>query len=147
MTKWCPFCLFFFAKRKITYFAFSQAGLVAGFSFIHALLCLHRWQCSTPGVSVFHSQQISLLYRGDFLFVQGNHTQRNANVQINISCGTVQTLGQQVLQGCRSGNMGTNISASVYGKVEISSAALKTFHPYPSPAVLTEVGRKNSSNY
>lgn len=78
------FFLFFFAKKKIISVAFSQAGLVDGFSFIHALLCLHRWQRSTPGVSVFHSQQISLLYRGDFLFVQGNHTQRNANVQIRV---------------------------------------------------------------
>lgn len=30
----------------------------------------------------------------------------------------------------------------IWTRSEISSAALKTFHPYPSPAVLTEAGRK-----
>lgn len=50
------FVFTFRAKTKSVSFALSKAGPVGGFSFIHALLRLHRWQRSTPDVSVLHSQ-------------------------------------------------------------------------------------------
>lgn len=77
---------FLFAKRK-SFILLSPVGRTGGWFQLHtcfALLCLHKWQCSTQGVDVFHSHSISLLYRRDFLSFQSNHTQRNAYVQTEV---------------------------------------------------------------
>lgn len=118
MTKWWPFCLFLQREKSFISVSGRQDWWMVLASYI-ALLCLHRQQCSTPGVSVFHSQKISLLYRRDFVFVQSNNTWRKANVQMDMQCKTVQTQGQQVLWAVL--NMGTNISLPVY----LDSAAIK----------------------
>lgn len=45
------------------------------------LLCLHRWQCSTPGVKcISFPVDLTVVQKG-FFFLLSNRAQRNANVQ------------------------------------------------------------------
>lgn len=86
LTKRCPFCLFFS-------FAFSQVELVNDFSPIHCFALLAQASVYfVPSISHCCTEGIVLI----FLF----WVITNANVQIDISSGTVQTLGQQVLKCC-----------------------------------------------
>lgn len=151
MTKWCPFCLvffflsFFFAKRKIISFAFSQAGRVDGFSFIHALLCFactggnallqasvyfipNRSHCCTEGIFFLFRVIILrelLMYKSPFCVERYEHQASRYCRAVDLEIWVLTFLP---LYMDKSG--------------DFLSSFKKPFRPYPSPAVLTEVGRK-----
>lgn len=148
MTKWCPFCLFFsffffFCKEENDFFSFLHRqnwSMVSASKRRFALLAQVAPACIPFPID------LTVVQTGFYFilfFVQSNHTQWNANVQIDISVRAVLTPGQ-VLGCCWI--MGTNISTKcIRSRGEISSAALRRslWSVFGSWCVC----RKNEGNY
>lgn len=114
MTKWCPFCLFifFFCKEENDFFSFLHRqnwSMVSASKRRFALLAQVAPACIPFPIDLTVVQTGFYFYF--ILFVQSNHAQWNANVQIDISIRAVLTPGQ-VLGCCWI--MGTNIFYKVY---------------------------------
>lgn len=151
MTKWCPFCLFFFCKDENDFFRFSRRQ---DWSTVSASYML-RFAC-TGGNALLQASVYFIPNRshccteGIFLFVQSNHTQRNANVQIAISCGNgtnTRPAGTVVLLILEIWVL-TFLPVYLDKSRDFLCSFKSLFRPYPGPAVLTEVGgQKNPSDY
>lgn len=127
-------CSSFFARSKNRFFSFSgrQDGSTVSSML---LLCLHRWQCSTPGVNVFpFPVDLTVVQKGFVSF-----TLRGIGENDNRASQTA----------CWPSNMGTkkNIRECIWTSRELFSVFLflssfKAFVRYPGPTALTGVGRR-----
>lgn len=108
---------FLFCKEENNFFRFLLGRTGRWFSASHTLCFACTGGNALLQASVYFIPNRShCCTEGIFHFVQSNHTQRNANVQIR-----VEWYEHQASRYCSAvdlGNMGTNISASVFGQLE-----------------------------